>query len=254
MNDSFDLILKFIETPIPKIKKENWDEIRSIKIIECNENLVPLNLYPEKIINHPEYFIEGLKNSFPICFTRESIYEKLIKASELLPEGYKFVIFDAYRPVELQQSLFDSYKEKLKKENPNLNEEELVKLTLNFVALPSYDENKPSPHNTGGAIDLSICDNRGRLLNMGTYFDEMCEKANTRYFEEKLERGENLSDEELEILKNRRLLFHIMTYFDFTNFSNEWWHYDFGDQLWAYHKGKNYAIYGRTKPRFFFYI
>jgi len=137
-----------------------------------------------------------------------------------LPDGYKFVIFDAYRPIELQQSLFDSYKEKLRKENPFLNEEELIKLTLNFVALPSYDENKPSPHITGGAIDLSICDNKRRLLNMGTYFDE----------------------------------FNLMIYFDFTNFSNEWWHYDFGDQLWDYHKGKNYAIYGKTKPKFFFYI
>lgn len=249
-----ELISKFIETPIPILKKENWEEIRKIKIVECNEDLVPLDLYPEKIINHPEYFIQGLKNSIPVCYTRVSIYEKLIKASEYLPKGYKFVIFDAYRPIELQQSLFDSYKAKLRKENPNLSEEELIKLTLNFVALPSIDETKPSPHNTGGAIDISICDDKGKLLEMGTYFDEMSDIANTRFFEEKLERGEKLNDKEIEILKNRRLLFHLMNYFDFSNFTNEWWHYDYGDQLWAYHKGKEYAIYGRTKPKFFWYV
>lgn len=254
MDDKNELILKFLETPIPKLKKEVWEEIRKIKIIECGEDLVPLDLYPEKIINHPEYFIQGLKNSLPVCFTRVSIYEKLINATEFLPNGYKFVIFDAFRPVELQQSLFDSYKEKLRKYNPNLSEEELIKLTLNFVALPSYDETKPSPHNTGGAIDLSICDDKGRLLDMGTYFDEMSEVANTRYFEEKVERGEKLTEKEIEILKNRRLLFHIMTFFDFSNFSNEWWHYDYGNQLWAYHKEKDYAIYGRTRPKFFWYV
>lgn len=248
------LYIKFKETPIPKIQQENWIEVRKIEIKECNETLVPVDLYPERIINHPEYFIQGIKGSLPVCYVRKSVYEKLIIASSILPIGYKLVILDAYRPVEVQQALFDQYKNKLKKENPNLSDEELTNLTLKFVALPSYDEKKPSPHNTGGSVDLTICDDKGRFLKMGTNYDEMSEVAITRYFEEKLEKGEKLSIEEEEFLKNRRLLYHIMSYVDFTNFSNEWWHYDFGNQLWAYHKDSSYAIYGRTKPDFFWWF
>lgn len=252
LNDEY--FIKFRETPIPKIKQENWIEIRKIEIKECNEPLVPVDLYPEKIINHPEYYIQGIKGSLPVCYVRESVYEKLIYASKLLPKGYKLVILDAYRPVEVQQTLFDKYKNKLRKENPNLSDEELTNLTLMFVALPSYDEKKPSPHNTGGSVDLTICDDEGRFLRMGTNYDEMSEIAFTRYFEEKLERGEKLTTEEEEFLKNRRVLYHIMNFVDFTNFSNEWWHYDFGNQLWAYHKELQYAIYGRTKPDFFWWF
>ena len=31
---------------------------------------------------------------------------------------------------------------------------------------------------------------------------------------------------------------------DFTNLPSEWWHYDFGDQLWAHYSGNGVARYG----------
>ena len=30
----------------------------------------------------------------------------------------------------------------------------------------------------------------------------------------------------------------------FTNLPSEWWHYDFGDQLWAHYGGHGQALYG----------
>lgn len=245
---------KFIETPIPKQKTENWEKVRQIEINECNEKLVPVNLYPEKIINHPEYFIQGIKHSLPVCYVRENVYEKLILASSLLPPNYKLVILDAFRPVEVQETLFNKYKDKLKLENPNLSDKELTELTLKFVALPSFDEKKPSPHNTGGSVDLTICDDKGRFLRMGTDYDDMSDLAITRFYEEKVEKQEKLSKQEEEFLINRRILYHLMNYVGFTNFSNEWWHYDFGNQLWAYHKEESFAIYGRSKPSFFWWF
>ncbi len=232
-------------------KELNWELIRSIPIKENNEPLVQLNLYPEKIICHPEYFVQGIEFAMPVLYIREGVYKILIAASKNLPKGYKFVIFDAFRPIEVQRSLFESYKEKLSKENQDLNEEELTKLTLNFVSLPSSDPTKPSAHNTGGSIDLTITDKEGNLLDMGSFFDDMSDIVITNYFEKKIESGEKLSKKEKTILENRRLLYNLMIEQGFTNFVNEWWHYDFGNQLWAFNSNNEYAIYSSTKPFFF---
>lgn len=242
---------KYINKAIPKGKELKWNEIRSIKIVENNEPLVPLNFYPEKIICHPEYFIQEIKNAMPVLYIREGVYKRLVAAAKNLPKGYKFVVYDAYRPVEVQRSLFESYKAKLAKENPNLKDDELTNLTLNFVSLPSMDPAKPSPHNTGGSIDLTIVDDEGNLLDMGSYFDDMDDIVITRYFEQKLENGEKLTDKEKKIIENRRLLYNIMIEQGFTNFVNEWWHYDYGNQLWAYNGNHENAIYSSTKPFFF---
>lgn len=242
---------KYIKKAIPEGKELKWDLIRSIPINENNEPLVPLNLYPERIICHPEYFIQQISHAMPVLYIREGVYKKLIDASKNLPKGYKFVIYDAYRPFEVQKSLFDSYKNKLAKQNPTMNEEQLVALTLNFVSLPSKDPAKPPAHNTGGSIDLSIADIEGNLLDMGSYFDDMSDIVVTDYFEKKLCKGEKLTEKEIKIIENRRLLYNIMIEQGFTNFVNEWWHYDYGNQLWAYNGNHKDAIYSSTKPFFF---
>lgn len=242
---------KYIERPIPKGKELNWESIRSVPINESEEPLVPLNIYPEKIICHPEYFIQQIPNAMPVLYIREGVYKKLIAAAKNLPKSYKFVVFDAYRPVEVQKSLFDSYKVKLAKENPTMDEEQLVALTLNFVSLPSTDLKKPSAHNTGGSIDLTIANGEGILLDMGSYFDDMGDIVITDYFEEKLKKGEKITEREKNIIENRRLLYNVMIEQGFTNFVNEWWHYDYGNQLWAYNGNHKYAIYTITKPFFF---
>lgn len=43
---------------------------------------------------------------------------------------------------------------------------------------------------------------------------------------------------------HRRLLYHAMLDAGFSNLPSEWWHYDFGDQLWAWHTGATQALFG----------
>jgi len=52
------------------------------------------------------------------CFARESVLKKLVEASKMLPEGFKIVIFDSWRPVKVQKELFDRYKKETAKSNP----------------------------------------------------------------------------------------------------------------------------------------
>lgn len=218
---------------------------KDVEIRECGENLISLNkLYTSPIFVESQYFLQGLEGSIKECFVRETVAKMLIQASKRLPNDYKLVIWDAWRPIEVQEGIFYRYKEKLKNLNPEVNEENLFIWAQRYVSLPSLDENKPFPHNTGGAVDLSIIDFSGNYLNMGTVFDDFNIKANTRYYEQLLEEEKALSDEDLAVLNNRRLLFHIMTAAGFTNYPEEWWHYDCGNQFWGKSKGVN-AIYGK---------
>ena len=47
-----------------------------------------------------------------------------------------------------------------------------------------------------------------------------------------------------EAMSNRVLLLEIMSGFDFVNYPREWWHFSFGDRLWAYLSKKPCALYG----------
>lgn len=42
------------------------------------------------------------------CFVRKEMYERLVKAAGNLPDGYRFRIWDAWRPFALQHELFEN--------------------------------------------------------------------------------------------------------------------------------------------------
>lgn len=220
----------------------SWKEV---DIREYREELVSLNdTYKNQILVEPQYFLQGIEGSIKECFVRETVAKMLVEASKLLPQNYKFIVWDAWRPVEVQTTIFTRYKKEMKHLNPEIAEEDLINLVQKYVSRPSLDRKSPPPHSTGGAVDLSIVDKSGNCLDMGTLYDDFSDKASTRYFEEKIEMEEDLSDNEMIILNNRRLLFHTLTGVGFTNYPDEWWHFDYGNQFWGKVKGVS-AIYGR---------
>jgi len=221
---------------IPEIpKSDGWKEVQ---IIECNEALVSLNdKDSEHVVVVPKYFEQGLPNASPVIYAREGIANKLVEAAKLLPNGYKLVIWDAWRPLEVQQSLFDEYKDRLRLSNSEKSDDELTILTQTYVSLPSNNPLHPSPHYTGGAVDLSIIDDFGNPLEMGTPFDHFGIEASATYYE-------HVDQQADEIINNRRLLYSVMTAVGFSPYDEEWWHYDLGNQFDAKRTGKAYAIYG----------
>ncbi|MGM0421275.1 MAG: M15 family metallopeptidase [Bacillota bacterium] len=235
---------------IAALKEVSWQKIGEIPIREFGEELIPASYIPGKIIVRPAYFIEGIPGSFPECYVRRSVLDKLIQAAEYLEPSYKFILFDSWRPYKIQKKLFELYLHKLKKEHPHLDEDTLKKKAGKYVAPPSQDPAAPSPHSTGGAVDISIVDGRGRLLNMGTKFDATNERSSTRYYENLHRKKGKLNQVEKLYLNNRRLLYNVMTEVGFTNYPEEWWHYDFGNQSWAYFSDKETAFYGETEPEF----
>lgn len=193
------------------------------------------------------YYEWGISGALRECYARTGVAERLQQALLLLPNNLSFVIWDTWRPVQVQTTLYSDYRFRLKQLHPEWGEEQLNKETVKFVSKPSSEPTHPSPHLTGGAIDLSLINDKGESLEMGTDFDAFGDEAQTRYFEILLERGKNLPPKEQLALENRRILFHALTSVGFTNYSEEWWHYDFGDQFWGRIRNQH-AIYGPTAP------
>ncbi|OGV89251.1 hypothetical protein A2Z41_01790 [Microgenomates group bacterium RBG_19FT_COMBO_39_10] len=225
---------------------KNW---KKVKIKECREPLVNLERIKKLkiyLVFSPQYYQKGLSGSLKTFWVRKSLAELLFQASQLLPQNYRFKIWDAWRPLKVQQALFEEWVKILRKENPNWSEVKSEKEAQQYVSLPSKDRTKPSPHNTGGAIDLTLVDSKGKELKMGTEFDYFGPQASTRYYEKKLLK-KFLLPKEKEICQNRRLLYSMMIRIGFTNYPEEWWHYDYGNQFWGKIK-KETAIYSKITP------
>lgn len=207
-----------------------------IKIQEGYEPLVKLD--PSEFVLEPMYYKWGFNQDPDMCL-RKSLVEKLRKAKNKLPPGFKFKIWDGYRSIETQTALWEDAKEQTRKKYPEFSEAEVENEARKFIAIPDDDKEAPPPHNTGGAVDLTLFDH-GSEVEMGTKFDEFFEKAYPFYYH-------NLKDpskEEQKIKANRELLFKTMLSVGFRQDTDEWWHFDYGDQLWAYTLNKPCAIYG----------
>lgn len=176
-----------------------------------------------------QYFQLGMKNAIQECFVRLSVLERLYTASSLLPHGFKLVVFDAWRPFSLQEELYSVYSKTIVSHYGFENQSrDVQKKVIDKYVLPPIRSHKiPPVHTTGGAVDLSIMDDVGKMLDMGTSFDYFGVEAATDYFE--------LHDISKTIRDNRRLLYYVMSSAGFTNLSSEWWHYDFGDRFWGYY-------------------
>jgi D-alanyl-D-alanine dipeptidase len=128
------------------------------------------------------------------CYLRLKTVKALMKAnSKFMKKGFKIKLYDCYRPLDIQKKMWAIVS------NPN------------YVANPS----KGSIHNRGGAVDISLVDPNGMVLDMGTPFD---------FFG--IEASHNNKNFPKAILKNRKLLKRIMLRYKFQSFDSEWWHYN----------------------------
>lgn len=109
--------------------------------------------------------------------------------------GYRFRIYDAYRPIEAQWALWRAADDKT------------------YVA----DPRRGGPHTRGVAIDLTLLDRSGQTLDMGGPFDELSPNA---WHDAK---------PSIEAQRNRHLLLGIMTAAGWDCYLKEWWHYQLFD-------------------------
>lgn len=205
-----------------------------IPIKESGESLVELSEY--SLVLSPEYFNQGFSDRKEM-FLRRTVAEKLVRIQESLKD-MRVKVWDGYRSREIQNNIYEKYWKELQSEHPDWNNEKL-KCEVGIFITVATDTNRIPPHATGGSVDLTLIDSEGRELSMGTGFDHFGPESNPLYYEE--------NDIDEDVRRNRQTLREVMLSEDFVADPDEWWHFDYGNQKWAFQKDDgSVAIYGEA--------
>lgn len=132
---------------------------------------------------------------FTDAYLRYGTVKKLAQVQkELKQQGYSLKIWDAYRPFEAQQKLWEVYPDP------------------NYVANPANGMKK---HNLGGTVDITMVAADGSIIPMPTEFDDFSLKADRNY--------SDIDNE--EAVNNVMILQNAMENNGFTGYQGEWWDY-----------------------------
>ncbi len=132
---------------------------------------------------------------FTDAYLRYGTVKKLANVQkELKEQGYSLKIWDAYRPFEAQQKLWEVYPDP------------------NYVANPANGMKK---HNIGGTVDITMVAADGSVISMPTEFDDFSLKADRNY--------SDIDNE--EAVNNVMILQNAMENNGFTGYQGEWWDY-----------------------------
>jgi len=219
---------------------------QQVPIEECLEPLVKI---PEKIFGrelpHPYEKLGAPYEGLSPYYLRAGVLEALLQAQKELQKthpGWRLKIFDAFRPVSVQQFMVDYTFVQLSDQGI----EDAWSKVYQFWAKPSYDAKTPPPHSTGAAIDLTLENNQGESLFLGSVIDEVSDRSLPDYY------AQSTTEQERMYHKYRNLLNQVMKKSGFYRHPGEWWHFSLGDQMWAWQHNINHpedwrcAHYGRV--------
>ena len=230
--------VKLSEAELFTLSDSEFRNLRyKIEIKECGEPLIEL---PSAFLRFPvqPYVKAGAPYGKFSPFTlRKGVVERLRSAQselERLKKDHKLIIWDGFRPVAVQHYMIEHSIVKLAKERAldplQLSEnqrEELRSAVHSIWALPDENPKTPPPHSTGGAIDLTIAGPDGTPIDMGSEIDVMPPLSLPNHF---MNSSDALDKRRHE---NRQLLNTVMRKNGFWRVRKEWWHFSYGDQIWA---------------------
>lgn len=195
---------KIIETETVSIQetitqKVTIQEITTEKEPEDDEYVLVNKYIPDiyvELMYATENNFTGVRiYDFTDAYLRYGTVKKLANVQkELKEQGYRLKIWDAYRPFEAQQKLWEVYPDP------------------NYVANPANGMKK---HNLGGTVDITMVAADGSVISMPTEFDDFSLKADRDY--------SDIEDE--EAVKNVMILQNAMENNGFTGYQGEWWDY-----------------------------
>lgn len=145
------------------------------------------------------------------CLMTKLCYDALQKvAQQMTKHKLSLLIWDAYRPYKAVQDFWQWAQDNSDSHTqsdyyPNLNKSDL------------FDKgyfNKTSNHCSGSTVDLTLIDQQGQTLDMGTVFDYM----------DPLSHPDN-KEISAEVIANRVLLRQAMLSAGFEPIATEWWHF-----------------------------
>jgi D-alanyl-D-alanine dipeptidase len=252
----FATIAKFRSRPIPDqrpvlakvrgyraYKLDLSDPRASEPLVDANASgLAGVSHYAT--VRNPPYYA-AVPGATPQIRLRQGVVERLLRVNaRLAPAGLELFIFDGWRPRAVQKYFHGTWMPReLLKRNPKLTQGELRQETERYWAAPTTDPKSPAPHATGGAVDLTLrWRDSGEHLWMGSIFDDASPIARADHFERRKSSAFAFSDEEARA--NRRLLHWLMRGESFAPNPGEWWHFSYGELMWAKLIDAPHAFYG----------
>ncbi len=234
---------------------------QQIPIHECHEALVAIPI-ATFAVEDPHAYVKlgapyGDKSPY---YLRQGVLERLTQAQghlQQLHPDWRIQIFDAYRPIAVQQFMVDhAFGQAVQEQGLILENltpaqhQAILEQVQQFWATPSHDPKTPPPHSTGAAIDVTLVDEQGQPVDMGSPIDEMSPRSYPNYYDSVLSDASrvtpirasiraSIADEQkqtkfAQYRDNRKLLQQIMNAAGFAQHPQEWWHFSYGDQLWAW--------------------
>lgn len=207
----------------------SYDDLAVIAQGNSDEPLVSVQKYSSSIVamyNKPDMEVYTGNT----ILVRDLVAKRLAAVNKSLTATNNVVlkVVYGYRHPDVQKQYFYNRKVELHKENPSISEDELVRLTHGFVAVPGV-----AGHPTGGAVDVTVVDKYGNELDFGNIIADYTNPEVIKTF----------ADVSREQLENRTMLHNAMVSQGFAPFYGEWWHFSYGDREWAAFYNKKTALY-----------
>ena len=146
---------------------------------------------------------KDLREAYLHPLAAQAVRKAQRRLKELRPD-LSLVIYDATRPMSVQQVMWDA-----------------VKRTKHYYYV-SNPARGGGLHNYGLAVDITLCDARGDTLDMGTRIDNMTARAHIDREAELVAQGKISR----QAKKNRELLRGVMRHAGFKPLRTEWWHFN----------------------------
>ena len=155
--------------------------------------------------------------------TRRAADSLRVVSDELLAQGYRLKIWDAYRP-QRAVNHFIRWAENLQDTAMKQVFYPMVDKSLLFEQGYIYAK---SSHSRGSTVDLTLVDAAsGKELDMGSPFDWFGEESHPDYKGE----GLKVKGERDDWQANRQILWDAMLRHGFTMIDSEWWHFTLADE------------------------
>ncbi|OKJ72406.1 dipeptidase [Streptomyces sp. CB02460] len=204
-------------------------QVAAIPVRECGEPLVD--------VRDHDFRVDPRKQDPLGAFAhvRAGILARLKHARSLLPAGTDLLFIEGYRPLALQQRYFTQYRDELGAAHPDWTPEQLYQAASRYVSPPEI-----APHSAGAAVDVTLVDQDGHELDLGSRVNASPEESNGACFTQ----ASNLS---AQARHHRMLLLNAMKGAGFTNYGTEFWHFSAADRYDALMRREPHARYGPIK-------
>jgi D-alanyl-D-alanine dipeptidase len=225
-DDKHGVVFTSLIKPSP-VKKTSSKEAKALDKIELSvsaissteqdmikDGLVDIKKVDSSIVVNVKYSTTDnflgidIYGDFNKCYLQPDVAQKLKLAQQYLKLKYPYyslIIYDGARPHSVQYKMWDSI---------HVPHDQRSK----YLSNPK----EGSLHNFGAAVDVSIIDEHGYVVDMGTKYDYFGELAYPREEERLLNEGKLSHNQVL----SREVLRDVMHQAGFWSIATEWWHFN----------------------------